>query len=97
MPSAAISSDEAPILLIASTATPSCVDQISSALCSTHPGFGKYWVNSFCATLTISPFLLNNMHRLLVVPASSAITYFPIVPPLFIFLPDQDAPFVRFP
>lgn len=39
---------------------------------------GKYCVNSFCATLHISPFSLNKMHLLLVVPASNAIIYFPI-------------------
>ena len=35
-----------------------------------------------CATLHISPFSLNRIHLLLVVPASSAITYFAIpIPP----------------
>ena len=79
IPMAAISSADAPIFDIASTATPSWVDQISLASCSTQPGFGKYWVNSFCATLHISPFSLNRIQRLLVVPASSAITYFAIL------------------
>ena len=78
IPIAAISSADTPILFIASRATCSCVDQISPASCSTHPGFGKYCVNSFCATLHISPFSLNKMHLLLVVPASNAIIYFPI-------------------
>ncbi len=75
IPMAAISSADAPIFDMASTATPSWDDHISLALCSTQPGFGKYWVNSFCAMLQISPFLLKRMQRLLVVPASSAITY----------------------
>ena len=63
-------------IFIASTATPSILAQISSASCSTQPGFGKYCVNSFWATLHISPFSLKSMQRLLVVPASSAMMYF---------------------
>ena len=73
---AAISSAEAPIWFMADSATPSWVVQISLASCSTQPGWGKYWVNSFCATLHISPRALKRMHRLEVVPASSAIMYF---------------------
>jgi hypothetical protein len=72
MPMAAMSAADALIFDIASTATPNWVDQISFASCSTQPGFGKYWVNSFWARLQISPFLLNRIQRLLVVPASSA-------------------------
>ena len=72
MPMAAMSAAVAPILFIADSATPSWVVQISFASCSTQPGFGKYWVNSFCATLHISPASLNRMHRLEVVPASRA-------------------------
>ena len=45
---------------------------------------GKYCVNSFCATLHISPFSLKRIHRLLVVPESSAITYLAIVKPSFL-------------
>ena len=78
MPIAAISAAFAFIMLIASTATPSCVDQISFASCSTHPGFGKNCLNSFCAMEQIFPASSNNMHLLLVVPASSAIMYFPM-------------------
>ena len=74
-----ISEGSAPMMFIASTATPSMLAQISSASCSTQPGFGKYCVNSLCVTLQISPFLLNKMQRLLVVPASNAITYFDII------------------
>ena len=65
-------------MFIASTATPSSVDQISLASCSTQPGFGKNCRNSFCAIEQISPCSLNKIQRLLVVPASSAITYFAI-------------------
>lgn len=72
------------VTTIACLATESCVDQISLGSCSTQPGFGKYCVNSFCAILQISPFSLNKMHRLLVVPASSAITYFAIFMPSII-------------
>ena len=74
-------------LLIASTATPSIDDHISSASCSTHPGCGKYCVNSFCATLQITPCSLNKIQRLLVVPPSNAITYFFITlrPPITFF------------
>src|SRR5574344_2383899 len=76
IPIAAISDASAPILFIASTATPSCVDHISSASCSTHPGLGKYCVNSFAACDTICPFSLKMMHLFEVVPASNAIIYF---------------------
>ena len=76
MPMAAISSADAPIWFMADSATPSWVVQISLASCSTQPGFGKYWVNSFCATLHISPRALKRMQRFDVVPASSAIMYF---------------------
>ena len=79
MPIAVMSFAVAPIIFIASTATPSWLAQISSASCSTQPGCGKYCVNSRCAMLRISPFSLNRMQRLLVVPASSAIIYFVMV------------------
>ena len=75
------------IMFIASTATPSILAQISSASCSTQPGFGKYCVNSFCAILHISPLLLKRIQRLLVVPASRAIMYFAMLKsPLYNFL-----------
>ena len=76
MPMAAISSAVAPILFMAERATPSWVVQISLASCSTQPGLGKYWVNSFWATLQILPSWSNRMQRFEVVPASSAIMYF---------------------
>lgn len=56
IPIAAISEGSAPMMFIASTATPSMLAQISSASCSTQPGFGKCCVNSLCVTLQISPF-----------------------------------------
>ena len=73
MPMAAMSSARALTWPMASTAVPSMVDQISWALCSTQPGWGKNWVNSFCAMAQISPRRLKRIQRLLVVPASSAI------------------------
>ena len=76
MPMAAMSSADAPTSFMADSATPSWVVQISLASCSTQPGLGKYWVNSFCATLHISPRALKRMQRLDVVPASSAMIYF---------------------
>ena len=69
---------------MADSATPSWVVQISLASCSTQPGLGKYWVNSFCATLHMWPCLSNRMQRLEVVPASSAIMYCPIAVLLFL-------------
>ena len=88
MPMAAMSAAVAPIFCMASTATPSCVAQISFASCSTQPGFGKYWGNSRCETLHISPLSLKRMQRLEVVPASRAIMYFCHEYVLLIFLAD---------
>ena len=70
-----ISDADAPIFAIASTATLSCVDHISFALCSTHPACGKYCLNSFCARLQMRLCLSKSMHLQLVVPASRAIIY----------------------
>ena len=78
MPMAAMSAAVAPMFAIARWATSIWVDQISLASCSTQPGWGKYWVNSFWATEHISPCSLNRMQRLDVVPASSAMMYFAI-------------------
>ena len=86
IPIAAMSSAEAPIFVMASLATASWVDQISPGSCSTHPGFGKCCVNSFWATLHISPLSLNRMQRLLVVPESRAITYFAILFSSFVYI-----------
>ena len=79
MPMAAMLAAVAPMLSMAFLATSSCVSKISLASCSTQPGLGKYWVNSFWATDTISPDSLNRMQRLEVVPESSAMMYFSIV------------------
>ncbi len=49
--------------------------QISSASCSTQPGFGKYCVNSFWETPMILELRSKMMARFDVVPASRAITY----------------------
>ena len=78
MPMAAILPAVMPRLAMASLATSIMVANISLASCSTQPGLGKYWVNSFCATEHISPASLNRMQRLEVVPASSAMIYFSI-------------------
>jgi hypothetical protein len=47
MPMAATSPAAAPIFKSASWATPIWLAQISMGSCSTHPGWGKIWVNSF--------------------------------------------------
>ena len=44
-----------PILVMASAMTAASEDQISIGLCSTQPGFGKYWVNSICAVEQMFP------------------------------------------
>ena len=72
---------------MASRATESCVCHSSFASCSTQPGCGKNCVNSFCARLRILPLLSNRMQRLLVVPASSAITYFFMIIPQSVHQP----------
>ena len=59
----------------ASRMTSTILWKISLASCSTQPGFGKYWVNSFWLTLTICDSLSKIIARLLVVPASKAMTY----------------------
>src|SRR5687767_13549332 len=55
---------------MASVATVTCEDHISTGSCSTQPGWGKICLNSFCATETIFPFLSNKIARELVVPWS---------------------------
>ena len=52
----------------ASAATPTCDAQISCGSCSTQPGFGKCWVNSFCAIAFGRPSRSNRIARELVVP-----------------------------
>jgi hypothetical protein len=53
---------------IASAATATCVAQISLGSCSTHPGCGKIWPNSFCAFPRIDPRSSKTIARELVVP-----------------------------
>src|SRR2546421_8854465 len=59
-------------LASASVAVCNCVAQISVASCSTQPGLGKIWRNSFCADATTLPLWSNTMARELVVPWSRA-------------------------
>src|SRR2546422_6118181 len=80
MPIAAMSRAVRPAWRIASAATLHCVAQISSGSCSTQPGRGKIWRNSFCAAEIIEPARSNKMARELVVPWSRARIYFIEVP-----------------
>ena len=75
-PMAAMSEALAPACLSADRAHSSCVDQISAASCSTQPGLGKICWNSFWAVAMGEPRRSNTMARELVVPWSSASTYF---------------------
>src|SRR6185369_5669282 len=72
MPMAAMSSAVSPARAMASTATPSCEAQISLASCSTRPGWGKIWRNSFWASPRTFPSWSNTTARELVVPWSRA-------------------------
>ena len=76
IPMESMSAAVMPSFLIADLETSNVVSHISSASCSTHPGLGNIWVNSFCVTLQILPEWSKRMHLELVVPWSSAITYF---------------------
>src|SRR2546427_6521490 len=62
--------------LSADRAQASCERKISSGSCSTQPGRGKIWRNSFCAAARGRPRSSNTIARELVVPWSSARTYF---------------------
>ena len=75
MPMAEISTAVRLDWIKASFITSTMVLSISFASCSTQPGFGKYWVNSFWLTLTMWDSLSKIIARLLVVPASRAIIY----------------------
>src|SRR5229473_4565092 len=66
----------------AARAHASWVRRISKASCSTQPGCGKCWRNSFCAEARAVPRSSNTMARELVVPWSSASTYFIRAAPL---------------
>ena len=75
MPMAATSPARMPAPLRASCITPLWVLQISLASCSTQPGLGKIWRNSFWAEALMVPSWLKTMARLLVVPWSRARMY----------------------
>src|SRR5213595_317388 len=75
----------------ASVAVCSWVAQISVASCSTQPGVGKIWRNSFCANATTLPLWSNTMARELVVPWSRARMYFTLPPGLVHERRDQAA------
>ena len=55
MPMAAMLLPLMSILVMASATTAASLDQMSMGSCSTQPGRGKCWVNSFCATLLMFP------------------------------------------
>ena len=78
IPIAAISSLLSLKAEMASWATPIWLDQISMGSCSTHPGLGKYWVNSFWATDTALPEWSKTIALELVVPWSKASMYLSI-------------------
>ena len=65
-----------PMEVMASAITEACDDQISIGLCSTQPGFGNIWVNSFCDMALGVPCSSNNMALELLVPWSRASMYF---------------------
>ena len=56
---------------MASAITEACDDHISWGLCSTHPGWGKYWGNSRWAIERISPLRSKTIARELLVPWSN--------------------------
>src|SRR5213596_2159589 len=87
----AMSDAVSPALPSASVAVCSWVAQISVASCSTQPGVGKIWRNSFCAEATTLPLWSNTMARELVVPWSKARMYFTPAPGLVHERRDQAA------
>ena len=68
MPIPAMFSPLMSMAAMASAITEACDDQISSGLCSTHPGLGKYWVNSRWAIEQICPLRSKTIARELLVP-----------------------------
>ena len=68
-----------PMDVIASAMTEACDDQISIGLCSTQPGFGKIWVNSFWDTAFVWPCPSNTIALELLVPWSRASMYLSII------------------
>ena len=61
-----------PSRVMASAMTAASDDQISLGLCSTQPGWGKYWVNSIWAVERIMPSWSKTMAREELVPWSNA-------------------------
>ena len=78
MPMPAMLSPLMSIEVIASAITEACEAQISCGLCSTHPGLGKYWVNSRWAIERICPVRSKMMARELLVPWSRDKMYWSI-------------------
>ena len=74
MPSATTWSVVAPAWARASGAMRSRLCQISTGSCSTQPGLGKYCLCSRCVTAASRPPWSNRMHRVELVPWSTAIT-----------------------
>ncbi len=72
MPMALMSSRVMPAFAMAPATTSSTLVQISVALCSTQPGFGKICSCSFWSTETMRPSRSKTMQRLEVVPWSMA-------------------------
>ena len=68
MPIPAMFSPLMSMAAMASAITEACDDQISCGLCSTHPGLGKYWVNSRWAIEQICPLQSKTIARELLVP-----------------------------
>ena len=79
IPIAAMFSPLMSMEVMASAITDAWDDQISIGLCSTQPGLGKIWVNSFCETALVWPFWSKTMALELLVPWSRARIYFSII------------------
>ena len=72
IPMAAMSFPPMPMEVMASAMTAASEDQISLGSCSTHPGWGKCWVNSFWATERMFPPWSNTIALEELVPWSRA-------------------------
>ena len=76
MPTAATSFPETPARASARRSVETVESQISSRSCSTHPGFGKCWGNSWVTLPFTVSFLSRTRTVVPVVPWSMATTYF---------------------
>ena len=83
MPMESMSLADSPCLAMSSVRHPSCEKRISCGLCSTQPGCGKICWNGRCTQSTIRPSRSMSTARELVVPWSSAMTYFAALPAAF--------------